>query len=224
MVNELLFLMHIIAVAGITLGSLALGKEALTTTICLFSILANLLVTKQITLLGLHVVSTDVFIIGSILGLNMLQEYFGKPAALKAIGINLFTTLAYLGMTMIHMAYQASPFDTANAHFTAILSPMPRIIITSIVVYVIAQMLDTQLFHALKQLFGGRYMVLRNTLSTTITQLFDTIVFSFAALYGIVHSITHIIIVSFSIKMIIILLNTPCIQLSKRIIKNRPHD
>jgi uncharacterized integral membrane protein (TIGR00697 family) len=224
MFNELLFLMHIIAVAGITLGSLALGKEALTTTVCLFSILANLLITKQITLIGLHVVSTDVFIIGSILGLNLLQEYFGKPTALKAIGINLFATLTYLAMTMLHMAYQASPFDTANPHFTAILSPMPRIIITSIGVYVVAQLIDTQIFHILKQFFGGRYLVLRNTLSIAITQLFDTIVFSFIALYSIVHSITHIIIVSYSIKMIIIILNTPCIQLSRRIIKNRPHD
>lgn len=224
MFNELLFLIHITAVAGITLGALALGKEALITTVCLFSILANLLVTKQITLIGLHVVSTDVFIVGSILGLNLLQEYFGKPAALKAIGINIFATLTYLAMTMLHMAYQTSPFDTADPHFNAILSPMPRIIIASLCVYLIAQLIDTQLFHILKQLLGGRYLVLRNTLSLAITQLLDTVLFSFAALYGIVHSIGSIIIVSYSIKMIIIILNTPCIELSKRIIKNRPND
>jgi uncharacterized integral membrane protein (TIGR00697 family) len=224
MLNELLFLIHIIIIAGITLGALALGKEALITTICLFSILANLLVTKQIMLVGLHVVSTDVFMVGSLIGLNLLQEYFGKPAALKAIVINLFTTLTYLTMTVLHTAYQASPFDTAAPHFTAILSPMPRIIIASISVYLIAQLIDAQLFHILKRLFGGRYLAVRNTISLAITQLFDTILFSFAALYGLVHSMSHIIIVSYGIKMIIILLNTPCIQLSRHIIKNRPHD
>lgn len=218
--NELLFFLHVGAVAGLTLGSLAMGKEALTATICLFSILANLFVTKQITLFGFSVVSTDVFMIGSILGLNMLQEFFGRALAQKTILINFAVTLFYLLMSLVQVWYIPNEFDTMHQHFQILLTPMLRIIIASVLVYLLVQIIDAQLYGFLKNRFQGRYLLARNVFSLSATQLLDTMLFSFAALYGSVHSVWHIIFVSYSIKLLVILCSAPFISLAKMIIRS----
>ena len=217
--NEILFLIHVVTVAGFTLGSLAMGKEALTATICLFSILANLFVTKQITLFGLSVVSTDVFMIGSILGLNMLQEFFGRSLAQKTILINFAVTLFYLLMSLIHVWYVPNEFDTMQQHFQIILTPMVRIIVASVLVYLLVQIIDAQLYGFLKNRFQGRFLLARNIFSLSVTQLLDTILFTFAALYGNVHSVWHIIFVSYTIKLLVIFCSAPFISFAKLIIK-----
>jgi uncharacterized integral membrane protein (TIGR00697 family) len=224
--NELIFILHIISVAGITLGALALGPTALTSIICLFGILANLFVTKQITLFGLHVVSTDVFMVGCILGLNLLQEHYGKKAANKAIITSMIMMLTYLAMALIHLLYTPNTFDTSHPHFQTLLTPMPRIIIASLIVYFSVQLTDSQLYQALQKMFQGKKLVLRNMISMVTTQFLDTVMFTFLGLYGTVHSVVHVILVSYAIKLLIIACNAPFISLSKLIIPsdNKPHD
>ena len=41
---------------------------------------------KQITLFGLNATASDIFAIGSLLGLNLLREIYGITEAKKAIG------------------------------------------------------------------------------------------------------------------------------------------
>lgn len=217
--NEILFILHVMLVAGFTLASLAMGKQALTATICLFSILSNLFVTKQITLFGLPVVCTDVFTIGSILGLNMLQEFYGRTLAQKTIVINFAVTLFYLAMSILQVWYIPNEFDTMHAHFAVILTPMLRIIIASVLVYLLVQIIDAQLYGYLKKYFDSRYLLARNLFSLSATQLLDTILFSFAALYGSVHSVWHVIFVSYSVKLIVIFCSAPFISLAKTTIK-----
>ena len=82
--NECIFLLHVALVIGFALGALRLGKEALTAWVALQAVLANLFVIKQMTFLGFTVTCSDVFAIGSIAGLNLVQEFFGKESARKA--------------------------------------------------------------------------------------------------------------------------------------------
>jgi len=215
--NEIIFFFHILVVTFFTLGALWIGQEALIASLCVQSILSNLLVTKQITLFGLQVTSTDVFAVGCIISLNFLQEYFGKESAVKAIKINFFMLLLYLAMTQFHLWYQPNIFDTTQEHFTIILTPMFRIIIASLSVYMIVQIIDTQLYRFLKNKFSGKYLLARSIVSLVCIQFIDTVLFSFAGLYGLVESVSHIIFMSFLIKIIVIALSSPCIILSKRI-------
>ena len=219
--NEIIFFFHILFVALFTLGTLWVGQEALIASLCIQSLLSNLFVTKQITLFGLDVTSTDVFAVGCIISLNFLQEYFGKASALKAIKINFFVLLFYLVMTQFHLWYQPNIFDTTQEHFAIILNPMLRIIVASLCVYTIVQIIDTQLYRFLKNKFSGKYLLTRSIFSLTCTQLIDTVLFSFIGLYGIVESVSHIIIVSFLVKIIVIALSSPCIAVSKFIMKSK---
>jgi queuosine precursor transporter len=219
MFNELLFLSNICIVALFTLASLYLGKETLIATICLYGILANLFVTKQIMLFGLDCVTSDVFMVGAILGLNMLQEHYGPALVRKAIIANFLTMIFYVVVSMLFVAYTPSSFDSMQTHFEPILSPMLRIMIASISVYFITQLFDANLYRILKNRFGSKHLVLRNVVSLSTTQLLDTVLFSFAGLYGLVHSVWHIIIVSYTIKVIVICCSSPFIALSKKLFR-----
>ena len=90
MLNELIFLSYICVVSGASLIALALGKEALVALICVQAVLVNFFVTKQITLFGLTATASDALAVGATLALNLLQEYYQKPVARKAIWISFF--------------------------------------------------------------------------------------------------------------------------------------
>lgn len=219
MFNELLFLFHIILTMGCTLGALALGKEALVTTICALIMLANLFVLKQITLFGLTVTCSDVFIVGSVLGMNLLQEYFGKEEVKKAIWANLYISITYAVMSIVHISYVAAAADSMQEHYYPILLNSPRIIVASLLVCMLVQFIDRAIYAFLQQQYGQRYLVLRNIGATAATQLIDTVLFAFLGLYGLVDSIGDVIFMALIIKAGIIIIAGPCVKLSHFIIQ-----
>jgi len=219
MINELLFLVHIIIISCFALGALKLGKEALIAFICMQCILANLFVIKQTTLFGFTATCSDAFTVGAVFGLNLLQEYFGKSMAKLAIWISFAFMLFYALLSQIHLHYIPSITDSAQIHFESILQFMPRIVTASFLVYLIVQFIDCHLYEFLKNLFQGSYLIGRNYISIMLCQFFDTVLFSFLGLYGIIDNIGEIILVSYLIKMVVMITSTPFLVLSKRIIR-----
>jgi len=217
--NELLFLLHVIIITVFTIAALRLGKEALIATISIFCILANLFVLKQITLFGMHPTGTDAFSVGAILGLNLLQEYFGKNVAKKAIWICFFTLVLYTIVSQIHLGYAASAHDLLSHHYKAILKFMPRIVIASIAVTIFVMFLDRFFYGFLKQTFKGKYFLLRSFISVVVIQAIDTVLFTFLGLYGIMSNIWDIILVSMVIKLATIAISVPIIAAFKGRVK-----
>ena len=216
--NELIFFIHTIIISLSALWALKLGKEALVALVCILCILANLFVTKQITLFGFSATCSDAFTIGATLGLNLLQEYFGKNIARKTIWINFSFLVFYAVISQIHLAYLPSFADSTHWHFVSVLQFMPRIVIASFTVYLIAQSVDYILYGFFKRACNDRFLVVRNYGSMLISQLVDTILFSFLGLYGIVSNIGEIIIISYIIKVIAIIIATPFVAFSRRIV------
>ena len=215
--NEQLFLAHICFIGITALGALRLGKEALISFICLICILANIFVSKQIVLFGLHVTATDSLSIGASLGLNLLQEYFGRSIAKKAIWLSFAAGMVCTVLSQFHVFYTPSVFDITNQHYSAIFGIMPRIMLASFTTYIIVQHIETALYGYLQHHLP-HLLLTRNVLSVTICQLLDTVLFSFLGLYGSVEHIFHIILISYVIKIIVISIATPFLWFSKKII------
>jgi queuosine precursor transporter len=214
--NELFFLLHVIIVAITALAALKLGKEALVGLIGILAILANLFVVKQTTLFGCNVTCGDVYIVGSIFALGLLQEYFGKKIAHKAIWIGFFMAVFYVIMSQMHLLYIPNKFDVMQKHFLPILKHMPRIIIASLVAHIVAQYVLVGLNTLFKNMSSCRYLVVRNTGALICSQAVDTILFGFIGLYGIVHSVVQVMFFSFIIQLIIIACTVPFIAIAKR--------
>jgi queuosine precursor transporter len=215
--NEIIFLLYSISIIITTLGALRLGKEALVSLVVLNSILANLFVSKQITLFGLNATASDSLAIGATLSLNLIQEFYGKTQAIKTIWISFAAMLFYTLISQLHLAYLPNSFDTCHQAYLFILGNTPRILAASLSVYLVVQQLDTRLYAFLKKHYQGTPFLIRNNISIGCTQLLDTILFSFLGLYGIIDNIGQLIIFSYLIKLITILITTPFLALSKKI-------
>src|ERR1700730_16705855 len=121
--NLLLFISSCGVIAGFAWFFLRMGQSALTAWITVLSLLANLFVLKQITILGLNATASDVYAIGSLLALNLLQEKYGRESASKAIWISFCTLCFFVLMGQIHLWYEPSPYDTAQQAYAYLLTP-----------------------------------------------------------------------------------------------------
>jgi len=217
--NELIFIFHSLIIGGATVFALWLGKESLIAFIALMGVLSNLFITKQIMLFGFDVVATDAFAVGAVLGLQLLQEYYGRTVTKKAIGISFFLLVFYGVMSWMHLTYIPSISDSAHPHFQVILFHMPRLVLASLFSFFASQLLDYQVYGFFKKVFSGKYLLLRSYSSLFLVQLFDTVLFSFLGLYGIISNVWNVIFMSFAIKMVVILLATPFVAFSQKLIK-----
>lgn len=220
MFNECIFLIQTIVLGTCVLICLRLGRNALTAFITLSCILANLFVLKQVMLCGLIATASDAFSIGAVLGLNLLQEYYDRASAQKAIAISFILLIFYCIVSQLHLAYDPCIDETMHDHYATLLRAMPRITFASLSVYILVQYIDVWLYATLKKTTRGKHLVLRNIFSTIICQFIDTVLFSYIGLYGIISHIPEIIIVSYSVKLAAIGLSIPFIALSKKITHN----
>lgn len=217
--NHLIFIAHIAIISAATLYFGKLGKSALISYVSLLFVLANIFVIKQINLLNYAVTTADAYIIGVSFGINLIQEIWGKNSAQKTIFISFACSLFYLIMGYFQIWYIPAAHDTSHLHFTYLMNHTMRIIIASFISYLIVQYADTIMYGFLKKKADGKYFILRNYISMFSSQLFDTILFSFLGLYGIVHNIGHIMLLSYTVKIAGILLTTPFIYYAKKIVK-----
>lgn len=216
--NEGLFFIHIITLVAFVLVSLKAGKETLIACFILQILIANLFVTKQMECFGLNVTCADVYTIGALFSLNLLQEYFGKAVAKRTVTTVFVTLLFFVVMAKLHLSYIPSSFDTMHEAFTSVLASSPRIIAASFLVTLLVQRIDVELFGFIKRRFPKQSLLLRFGTVSLVTQLIDTVLFSFLGLYGLVHSIGDIIVMSYLIKVGVILSVAPFTTLTKRFV------
>ena len=219
MVNEIFFLIQILLIIGFSVGAARIGPNAMTAYVAMCGVLANLFVVKQMELFGLTVTCSDVFAVGCILGLNLMQEHFGKDAAIKTTTISFIAMVFFVLVSQIHLWYTPSIHDQTHAAFAAILKSTPRIVFASIAVFFLVQKMDVVFFGWLKNRLAGRFPALRMGIALLLSQFVDTILFSFAGLYGIVASLFDVIAVSFIVKCLVIACSAPLASLSRRFIK-----
>jgi len=212
--NEILFFAHILFILLFLAIAVRLGQGALTVYIGLSAVLANLFVVKQMTLFGFQVTCSDVFAVGGILGLNLLQDLYGKEAARRSIRASLFAMILFVAMSQMHLFYTPSVFDQTQSAYVAILGQTPRIVVASLIVYYVVQRIDVLFFAFLKRFIQN--LGTRLLLSLLVNQALDTILFSFLGLYGLVASLFDIIIVSYIVKCTIIAASSYIAGLLKR--------
>jgi queuosine precursor transporter len=193
-----------------------LGQSALTAWIAVLSLIANLFVLKQISLFGFNATASDIFAIGSLLGLNLLQEKFGRQAAQQAIWASFSCLFFFAIMSYIHLCYEPSQYDQTQHAYLFLLSPTPRIILASLTTFFIVQQFDSYAYHVLRKRFPYLPMIVSSAITLSISQSLDTLLFGFLGLYGLVGALVEIMIVSYCIKLLAIANTLPWSFLSKQ--------
>ncbi len=210
--NELIFLLHCLAVLIFMLGAVRLGKDALVAFVSASWLFANFFVTKQIMLFGFEVTASDVYAIGGMLGVSLIQEFFGKTQAIRSVWISFFI-LAFAALTsFMHINYIPSPSDTMHGHFAQVLGSTPRLITVSFITFFISGRLDIILFGFLQRSTNLSF-ALRSGISTCLVMLIDTALFTTLGLSGIVGSLLDVFLLSYLVKLFVVFILIPFLTL-----------
>ena len=220
----------------------------------IFFILSGIFITNAIIA---EILGTKIFEFDFILNFNMsvgviiwpvvfittdiINEYFGKKGIKK---ISYFTILLIIYVfIIIYMSTKLTPnnywlnINSVDNHgnpfnidyaYNIIFLQSTGIIIGSIIAFLIAQILDVIIFHKLKRMTKGKFIWLRATGSTLISQFIDSFVVLFIAFYLLapndkVWSLSQVLSVGFdnyTFKFIIAILITPLIYLAHYLIDN----
>lgn len=230
--NELYFLLQIIICMTFMLLAHRLGKLWLMGIIAACAVLMNIYVLKSMDLFGLSVTGGNVLYACIFFGSDILAEHYGPTDAKRAVRIGFFVSVFFLITSQIIFAYIPNQFDFVQKSYQVLFTITPRIVMASMITYLITQHLDIMLFLKIRQKTNGRFLWLRNNGSTWISQLLDTILFTYMAFYGIFPNLFDIILFTYVIKILIALVDTPFIYVShvqyflpKELrIKEVPHD
>ncbi|HPO05503.1 MAG TPA: queuosine precursor transporter [Candidatus Gracilibacteria bacterium] len=225
MLNNFLFLGFTSFLFFLNLIALRHGRIYLYLLLGAYTILMNIFVLKQYTLFGFQTAGGNGIYGAVFLLTNILVEHYGPKEGRRAVLIGFLSSIFFVISTQILLKYQANSFDFAHEHLSALFSLMPRVLIASILVYALAQFCDVLIFQKIRQVTQGKYLYLRNNISTMIAQLIDTI--SFTAL-GMVSwpflpqipgyiepsQFWEIVWIAYFIKCGVALLDTPFMYLS----------
>lgn len=148
---------------------------------------------------------------------DLVHKRLGKHVARKVIflaaGINLF-------MAMFLQFAAWLPQDTSwglGNEFTAILGPVWRIVIASIVAEVIAELIDTEVYHFWVTRITRRFQWLRVLVSNSVSIPVDSLIFCWGAFgWALPHSVVwSIFFANVIIKGLVTIVSLPGIYLVK---------
>ena len=130
------------------------------------------------------------------IGTDIINEYFGRQGVLRitflTVGLILYAFLVILGTTKLAPAAfwldlnktdaHGRPFDIEFA-YQSIFRQGLGIIVGSLVAFVLGQVLDASVFQLFRRVTGSRFIWLRATGSTLVSQLVDSFVVLYVAFY-----------------------------------------
>jgi uncharacterized integral membrane protein (TIGR00697 family) len=143
---------------------------------------------------------------------DILDEFYGKSVALKAVWAGLICYCLAVMTYWISIQIPGASFWAKGEAYTAILGGSSRLIIASLVAYVITQYSDVWIFDFYKKKHGKKNLWVRNNVSTMTSQLVNTIIFTVIAFLGVA-PIMKMIVGTYVVKWFIALLDTPMMYL-----------
>jgi len=218
--NELLwFIMLALNFLAILVVYRRFGRIGLYAWVPISVIIANIQVIKTVELFGLTASLGNIVYATSFLATDILSENYGKKDAGKAVWIG-FVSLAALTIFMnLALFFKPSPIDFAQESMANLYALLPRIALGSFVAYGVSQAHDVWAYALMKQRRPeGRWIWIRNNVSTMISQAIDSIIFVTIAFVGIVpiEEFWELVITTYVLKWIVAAADTPLVYLAAR--------
>jgi uncharacterized integral membrane protein (TIGR00697 family) len=168
---------------------------------------------------------------------DIINEFYG-PKAVRRISFIAVALISY-AFLMFYLAIHVPAADfwvnsrkdqgipNMQLAFDGIFGQGMRIIIGSLVAFLVSQIVDVTVFHKIKKRTGEKYVWLRATGSTVVSQLVDSYIVLFIAFSGIFtwQQILAIGMMNYTYKFLMAVILTPVIILvEKRIEKYFGHE
>lgn len=198
------------------------GRYGLYAVIVASVITSNIQVVKTIEVFGLVSTLGNILYGGIFFATDILTEVYGRQAARRGVW------LGFIGMTLMTLWMQFGlqfvphASDFSQQALTTIFGLMPRIAAGSMTAYLVSQHHDIWAFLFWKKKTKGKFLWLRNNLSTLASQAIDSVIFCSIALWGLYDSSTwlQILASTYLIKLFVAVIDTPFIYLAKKLSRN----
>ncbi len=178
-------------------------------------VIANVTASKLMTVFGLTVAAADIIYTIGFTTIDLINEYYGKEEAKRAIVTAFFANVLWAFSAYIAVELPpADLFAEMQPHFAAVIGAAPRIVAASMTAYYIASRSDVFVYHAIRLL--GLPVWTRIIGSNGVSLLVDSVVFSTMAFYGI-FPLAPVIVGQYITKIVITLINIPFAYLARAV-------
>lgn len=148
-------------------------------------IISNVIVAKMVWVFGIYIPVAFWTYALTFLFTDTINDVYGKKIADHAVIGGFITQLVVLFAVVTSMYWRAAPFWQNQDAYMTVLGLMPRIVLASMVAYLVSQLHDNVMFRTWKLKTGGKHLWLRNNLSTWQSQFIDSMIFFSIAFYGV---------------------------------------
>lgn len=224
--NEIILICSLICIySAVVLFYKFFGKTGLYMWTAIATIAANIEVLILVDAFAMEQTLGNVLFASTFLVTDILSETEGKKYANKAVRIGIAVSIAFILISQSWFLYTPNANDWAMPAIRSVFSNTPRLMLVSISVYGIVQVFDVFAYHAIwkhtTRIFGDskKGLWIRNNGSTLMSQLMNTVLFTFGAFAG-VHSLPTLInicISSYLIYIVTSLLDTPAVYIARRL-------
>ena len=187
------------------------------------TITANIEVLIVVDAFGMEMTLGNILFASTFLVTDILSELYGKKYAQSDDTLGIATSVINKAISQSWMLYVPNENDFASPAIRTVFSNTPRLMAVGIIVYVIVQLFDVWAYHKwwafTEKKFGDRkkFLWLRNNGSTMISQLLNTVLFTWGAFLGThdTPTLISIAVSSYVIFLITSLADTPFVYLAR---------
>lgn len=218
--NELTYFGIVIIDLVLALIAFRLGKKWLIAFIVTNLLLVTTLAGKVVDIFGFSTTVAGPFYAAIFLATDALTEHYGKKIGHLSVFIGFATLSLFVLMTQLSLIIMPVEYsiELQNGMLTVFGTSL-RVFIASTVAYVISQNFDIWFYHLLHKKTGGKFLWLRNNLSTVFSQFIDSIIFFSIAFIGVLPNWIEVAVIGVIAKIVIAFLDTPFIYLTYKVKK-----
>lgn len=219
--NELLFFLAIIAAFScVVLVGRWFGEPGLVAWVAISTVLANIILPKQITLFGLDVTLGNVMFSSTYLCTDILSERVGLKRSRRAVFVGLASALFFIGLSQFALWFVPNDFDMAHLAMKELFTISVRVTAASVLMFFLANLCDVYLFESLRKKYPEK-LWLRNNVSTIVCNCVENFALMLLGFWGIYDFKTCMIIAAGTcvIEAIVGICDTPFVYIGRKLFK-----
>ncbi len=172
-------------------------------------LIANVTASKPVTLGPLTVPSAVFIYTLTFTLIDLINERLGRAKARRVIYSTVAANLLLAAYCRLAIALPAASFYSNSGAFASVLGSTPRIVVASLVAYLVSSLIDTHVFAWWKEKVGGAKW-LRVLTSNSVSTAVDTVIFISLAFAGVM-PLMGLMKGQYALKMAITVVSLPLI-------------
>lgn len=195
------------------------GRYGLYGLIVMNIIICNMQVMKIIHLFGVTTTLGNILYASIFFSTDVLGELYGKKEARKGVWLGFGMLVLATIYMQIALLFVPDKTDFIHPALEQIFTMYPRVVVGSLVAYLISQLHDVWAYDFWKVRARGRFLWFRNNASTMVSQAIDSVLFCTIAFWGLfpVAVFMQILLTTYVLKFAVAAADTPFIYIARKL-------